>query len=205
MPIAHIRVMLFRVSALKVLRAAHRQLERRQAVLPPATPFSSDNSPMPTLSRLTKGNRASPITHASSGQQFEVADRDKALILVLHVPVVEVKFQLIGVPEIVLYHHDKVLQFGTLRGVVQTDFLVFEQVVVVGQEGDPVIHFQRALPLKLEIPDGIKRIGKVACLFHITAYFHRFLGYGHGFHRKGIGLLEVHIIVARHESKRKYG
>lgn len=70
---------------------------------PPATPFSSDNSPVSTLSRLSKGNRASPITHASSGQQFEVADRDKALVLVLHVPVVEVKFKFVGIFEIVLH------------------------------------------------------------------------------------------------------
>lgn len=136
--------MLFRVPALKVLRAAHRLLERRQAVLPPTTPFSSDNSPVSTLSRLSKGNRASPITHASSGQQFEVADRDKALVLVLHVPVVEVKFKFVGIFEIVLHHHDEVVRLVAFSRIVQPELLVFRQVAVVGQKSNAASHFQRA-------------------------------------------------------------
>lgn len=136
--------MLFRVPALKVLRAAHRPLERRQAVLPPTTPFSSDNSPVSTLSRLSKGNRASPITHASSGQQFEVADRDKALVLILHVPVVEVKFKFVGIFEIVLHHHDEVVRLVAFSRIVQPELLVFRQVAVVGQKSNAASHFQRA-------------------------------------------------------------
>lgn len=101
--------------------AAHRPLERRQAVLPPTTPFSSDNSPVSILSRLSKGNRASPITHASSGQQFEVADRDKALVLVLHVPVVEVKFKFVGIFEIV-HHHDEVVRLVAFSRIVSRNF-----------------------------------------------------------------------------------
>ena len=36
----------------------------------------------------------------------------------------------------VLHHHDEVLRLVTLRGVVQAELLVFEQVAVVGQELD---------------------------------------------------------------------
>ena len=36
------------------------------------------------------------------------------------------------------------------------------------QEGDAVIHFERAFPLELEIADGIERTRKVALLFQFS-------------------------------------
>ena len=39
----------------------------------------------------------------------------------------------------------------TRRRVVQAEFFVLQQVAVVRQEGDAVIHFERAFPLELEI------------------------------------------------------
>jgi hypothetical protein len=97
----------------------------------------------------------------------------------------------------------------TIRRVVQPELLVFEQVAVIGQERDTVVHFQRSFSLKLEIPDSIEGIGEVARFFQLTADFHRLpprhlVGYWHGFHREGIGLLDVHVIVTRHECER-YG
>ena len=53
----------------------------------------------------------------------------------------------------------------TRRRVVQAEFFVLQQVAVVRQEGDAVIHFERAFPLELEIADGIERTRKVALLF----------------------------------------
>ncbi len=61
----------------------------------------------------------------------------------------------------------------TRRRVVQAEFFVLQQVAVVRQEGDAVIHFERAFPLELEIADGIERTRKVALLFQFTADFHR--------------------------------
>jgi len=92
----------------------------------------------------------------------------------------------------------------TLRRVVQPELLVFEQVAVIGQESDAVVHFQCALTLELEIPDGIEGIGEIARFLQLTADFHRLplcdlVRHGHGFHREGIGLLDVHIVVARYE------
>ena len=46
----------------------------------------------------------------------------------------------------------------TSRRVVQTELPVLQQVAVVGQEGDAVVHFERAFPLELEIADGIKPV-----------------------------------------------
>ena len=46
------------------------------------------------------------------------------------------------------------------RRVVQPELLVFEQVAVIGQERDAVVHFQCALTLELEIPDGIEVLAK---------------------------------------------
>ena len=87
--------------------------------------------------------------------------------------------------------------------VIQAELFVFEQVTVVGKERDAVIHFQGAFPLELEIADGIERVRKIARLFQLTADFHRltlrnFVGHRHRFHREGIGLLDVHVIVARY-------
>ena len=47
-------------------------------------------------------------------------------------------------------------------------------------------------------------IGEVARLFQLTAYFNRlslrhFVRHRHSFHRERIGLLDVHIVVARYE------
>ena len=96
------------------------------------------------------------------------------------------------------------MRLVTLRRVVQPELLVFEQVAVIGQERDSVVHFQRAIPLELEITDGVERVGEVSRLFQLTADFHRLplaylVRHGHGFHREGIGLLDVHVIVTRHE------
>ena len=102
------------------------------------------------------------------------------------------------------------MRLVALRRIVQPELLVFEQVAVVGQERNAVVHLQRAIPLKLEIPDGIERIGVIARLFQLTADFHRlplrhFVRHGHGFHREGIGLLDVHVIVTRHGGERHGG
>ena len=88
--------------------------------------------------------------------------------------------------------------------VVQPELLVFEQIAVVGQEGDAIVHFQCTLSFILEVADGIKRIGEIARLFQLTTDFHRLplchlVGHGHGFHRERIRLLYVHIVVARYE------
>lgn len=117
---------------------------------------------------------------------------------------IKVKFQLEGVAEVVLHHHDEVVCFFTLRRVVQTELPVLQQVAVVGQEGDAVVHFQLSFSLKLKIADSVKRVSEVALLFQLTADFHRLtlrnlVGHRHRFHREGIGLLDVHVIVARYE------
>ena len=101
------------------------------------------------------------------------------------------------------------MRFLALRCVVQPELLVFEQVAVVWQERDAVVHFQRAFSLELEIPDGIEGVGVIARLFQLTADFNRLslrhlVRHGHDFHREGIGLLDVHVIVTRHERER-YG
>ena len=101
------------------------------------------------------------------------------------------------------------MRFVALRRVIQPELLVFKQVAVVGQERDSARHFQRAFPLELEITNGIEGVGEVARFFQLTADFHRLpprhlVGYWHGFHREGIGLLDVHVIVTRHERER-YG
>ena len=92
------------------------------------------------------------------------------------------------------------MRFVTLRRVVQAELFVLQQVAVVRQEGDAVIHFERAFPLELEIADGIERTRKVALLFQFTADFHclplyYLVRHGHDLHREGIGLLDVHVIV----------
>ena len=92
------------------------------------------------------------------------------------------------------------------RRVVQAELPVLQQVAVVGQESDTVVHFQFAFPLELKIADGVERIGEVALLFQFTADFHRLplrhlVRHGHHLHRKGIRLLDVHVVVARHESE----
>ena len=56
----------------------------------------------------------------------------------------------------------------------------------------------------MEIADGVERIGEIFRLFQFTADFHRLplchlVGHGHGFHREGIRLLDVHIVVVRYE------
>ena len=89
------------------------------------------------------------------------------------IPVVEVKFQLVGVAEVILHHHDEIMRLITRRRVVQAELPVLQQVAVVGQEGDAVIHFERAFPLELEIADSVKRVSEVALLFQLTADFHR--------------------------------
>ena len=68
---------------------------------------------------------------------------------------IKVKFQLVGVAEIIFHHYDEVVHLVTLRRVVQPELLVFEQVAVVGQERNAVVHFQCSFSLELEIPDGI--------------------------------------------------
>ena len=94
--------------------------------------------------------------------------------------------------------------------VVQPELIVFKQVAVVGQEGNAARHLQRAFPLELEIPDGVERVGKFARPFQLTADFHRLplrdlVRHGHGFHREGIGLLDVHIVVTRYGGERHGG
>ena len=102
------------------------------------------------------------------------------------------------------------MRLVTLRRVVQPELLVLEQVAVIGQERDTVVHFQRSFSLKLEIPDSIEGIGEVARLFQFTAYFNRLplchlVRHGHGFHREGIGLLDVHVVVTRYGGERHGG
>ena len=93
-----------------------------------------------------------------------------------------------------LHYHDEVVRLVTLRRVVQPKLLVFEQVAVIGQERDAVVHFQRTIPLKLEIPDGIEGVGRSRPSFSVHSGFPRvcplltLFGHGHGFHREGIGL-----------------
>ena len=94
--------------------------------------------------------------------------------------------------------------------VVQPELIVFKQVAVVGQEGNAARHLQRAFPLELEIPDGIEGIGEIARFLQLTADFHRLplrdlVRHGHGFHREGIGLLDVHVVIARCERERHGG
>ena len=102
------------------------------------------------------------------------------------------------------------MRFVALRHVIQPELLVFKQVAVVGQERDAARHFQRAFPLELEITNGIEGVGEVARFFQLTADFHRLptrhlVGYWHGFHREGIGLLDVHIVVTRYGGERHGG
>ena len=98
------------------------------------------------------------------------------------------------------------MRLFALRRVVQAELFVLQQVAVVGQEGDAVIHFQLSFSLKLKIADGIKRVSEVALLFQFTADFHRLplchlVRHGHDLHREGIGLLDVHVVIARHEGE----
>ena len=102
------------------------------------------------------------------------------------------------------------MRLVTLRRIVQAELFVLQQVAVVGQESNAVIHFERAFPLELEIADGIERPRKVALLFQFTADFHRLplrhlVRHGHDLHREGIGLLDVHVVVTRHEGERHGG
>ena len=102
------------------------------------------------------------------------------------------------------------MRLVALRRVVQPELLVLEQVAVVGQERDSVVHFQRTFSLELEMPDGIEGVGVIARLFQLTADFHRLplrhlVRHRHGFHREGIGLLDVHIVVTRNERERHGG
>ena len=66
---------------------------------------------------------------------LEISDGDnRDSPVILHVSVVEVKFQFVGVAEIVLHHYNEVVRLLTIRRVVQPELLVFEQVAVIGQE-----------------------------------------------------------------------
>ena len=84
--------------------------------------------------------------HASSWQRFVIAYGDDGLNVVLHVPVVEVKFQFVGIFEIVLHHHDEVVRLVAICRVVQPELIVFKQVAVVGQEGKPPAIFSVPSP-----------------------------------------------------------
>lgn len=81
------------------------------------------------------------------------------VLLVLLIAVIKVKFHFKGLPVIILYHHDKILRFAALRGIVQPELLVFEQVAVVRLEDDAVFRFQRARSLVLEETDGVYSAG----------------------------------------------
>ena len=93
------------------------------------------------------------------------------------------------------------MRLTAFRCVIQTELFVFEQVAVVGQERNTVVHLQRTLTLKLEIADGVERIGIVALLLHLAAYLHRLplrhlARYGHRLHRERIRLLYVQLVIA---------
>ena len=82
--------------------------------------------------------------------------------------------------------------------------------VILKGGSDAIVHFQLSFSLKLKIAYGVKRTREVALLFQLTADFHclplrHFVRHGHDLHREGIGLLNVHVIVARHEGERHDG
>ena len=52
----------------------------------------------------------------------EVADGNDGKIVVLYIPVVEVKFQFVGVAKVILHHHDEIMRLITRRRVVQAEF-----------------------------------------------------------------------------------
>ena len=92
-----------------------------------------------------------------------------------------------------------------LRGVVQAELPVLQQVAVVGLQHQAVIQLQRAFPVVLEVADGIDRPVKLALAHQFAADFRRlalrqFLRHGHGFHRERIGLRHVQIVIAGGEA-----
>ena len=101
--------------------------------LPSARPYPLGGWSVRTQNRREKANRRLLWIRSSSCKWLEVTDGNNGNNpFLLHVSVVEVKFQLVWVAEIVLQHHDEIVYLFTLRRVVQPDLLVFEQVAVVG-------------------------------------------------------------------------
>lgn len=107
-----------------------------------------------------------------------------------------------GVAEVVLHDHDEILCFIALRGVVQTELLVLQQVMVVRQKYRTVVHFQCPFTFILEVTYRIECIGKIALLLHFTADFHglplcHIVRDRHSFHHKQVALLYVHIVSSQ--------
>ena len=112
-----------------------------------------------------------------------------------------------GVAEVILHDHYEILCFIALRGVVQTELLVLQQVTVVRQEYRTVVHLQCPFTFILEVTYRIECIGKIALLLHLTADFHglplcHIVRDRHGFHRKRVALLYVHIVIAGRKKSR---
>ena len=86
------------------------------------------------------------------------------------------------------------MRLVALCRVVQPELLVFEQVAVVGQKRNAVVHFQCAFSLKLEIPDGIEGVGEVArhCVQPGEPY------------RRGVQLTEAQADVLLRKDLRKF-
>ena len=91
-----------------------------------------------------------------------------------------------------------------LGSVVQPEHLPVKRITVVGQQHHPVVHAERAFAVRLEIADGVPCIGEPSLTFEFAPYFHGLafhdtFGYGHCFHREGISLLHIQLIVTGYQ------
>ena len=83
------------------------------------------------------------------------------MIHVLHSTfAIKTKVQLLLLPEIVFHIHINRLSISRVRSVIQTDFLLHQQIAVVGRKQRAILQTQFPLTIGLEIANRIARVPK---------------------------------------------
>ena len=73
---------------------------------------------------------------------------------------IKTKVQLLLLPEIIFHIHINRLSIGRVRSVIQTEFLLHQQIAVVGRKQHAILQTQFPLPIGLEIANRIARVLK---------------------------------------------
>ena len=110
--------------------------------------------------------------------------------------IVERERDLLHLPETVDDINVNRLLVGRCRCIVEPEGLFLQRVQVVGEEHRAVVHFQPALPVRLEIAYLVGGRLVVTATHQLAADFGGFpdfqlLGYGQRLHRERISLLNV--------------
>ena len=90
---------------------------------------------------------------------FLVVRRYK-FVLALFPLVVKTKGQLLHLTETILHIYINRLSIGRVRSVIQTEFLLHQQIAVVGRKQHAILQTQFPLPIGLEIANRIARVLK---------------------------------------------